>query len=276
MGARSGGRAGSFWESLVCQPVRGCADVRRALLDAASLASAELGAAGWHAGGAAPWSIQLLDQYDLRRRRFAGSVGRRARAGRSAAPDANYTLSARPVDGAGVAILALTRPYEGLLLCLPVAIMLVHWAWRGKNRPSAAVLIKRAAVPLALLVAALAWLGYYDYRAFGNPATLPYTVDRAEYAVAPYFVWQQPRQAPQYRHAVMRRFYTEYEMSSYWKIHSLHGFVIQSLLKILEAVLFFAGFALLPPLIDVAPGSARSPHAISGSMHVCSHGWHGD
>ncbi len=151
----------------------------------------------------------------------------------------------------GAAILALTRPYEGLLLCLPVAIRLVHWAWRGKNRPRAGLLIKRAAVPLALLVATLAWLGYYDYRAFGNPLTLPYTVDRAEYAVAPYFVWQQPRPAPQYRHEAIRRFYTEYEMSSYWKIHSLHGFIIQSLAKILEAVLFFAGFALMPPLLMV-------------------------
>ena len=149
----------------------------------------------------------------------------------------------------GAAILALTRPYEGLLLCLPVAIMVAHWAWRGKNRPSAAVLMKRAALPLVMLVAALAWLGYYDYRAFGNPATLPYTVDRAEYAVAPYFVWQQPRSTPQYRHEVMRRFYTEYEMSTYRKIHSLHGFVIHSLLKVLEAVLFFAGFALMPPLL---------------------------
>ena len=149
----------------------------------------------------------------------------------------------------GIAILALTRPYEGLLLCLPVAIMLAYWAWRGKNRPRAAVLFKRAAVPLALLVATLAWLGYYDYRAFGNPVTLPYTVDRAEYAVAPYFVWQQPRPAPHYRYAVMRRFYTQYEMYVYRNIHSPTGFPIQTLLKILEAVLFFAGFALLPPLI---------------------------
>ncbi len=149
----------------------------------------------------------------------------------------------------GIAILALTRPYEGLLLCLPVAIMLAYWTWRGKNRPSAAVLIKRAIVPLALLVATLTWLGYYDYCAFGNPATLPYTVDRAEYAVAPYFVWQHPRPTPHYRYAVMRRFYTQYEMYVYRNIHSPTGFLIQTSLKILEAVLFFAGFALLPPLL---------------------------
>ena len=35
----------------------------------------------------------------------------------------------------GVAIMALTRPYEGVLLCLPVAVALIHWAWRGENRP---------------------------------------------------------------------------------------------------------------------------------------------
>jgi hypothetical protein len=39
---------------------------------------------------------------------------------------------------AGIVLLAITRPYEGLLLCLPVAIALGRWLLRGKNRPSTA------------------------------------------------------------------------------------------------------------------------------------------
>src|SRR6185312_13650984 len=91
---------------------------------------------------------------------------------------------------AGIILLALTRPYEGLLLCLPVAVVLGRWSFFGKNRPVATVLFRRTAVPLALVIAAGAWMGYYDYRAFGSPLTLPYTVNRNTYAMAPYFVWQ--------------------------------------------------------------------------------------
>ncbi|MGC1462051.1 MAG: hypothetical protein WA802_07615 [Terracidiphilus sp.] len=149
----------------------------------------------------------------------------------------------------GMILLGLTRPYEGMLLCLPVAVALGHWALFGKNRLSPAVLLRRAAAPLLLIVAAVAWLGYYDYRAFGSPTTLPYTIDRATYAVAPYFVWQRLRPEPQYRHAVMREFYTDLEVKEYPRIHSWSRFVPLSCGKVLVAILFFAGFALLPPLI---------------------------
>ncbi len=83
----------------------------------------------------------------------------------------------------GMVLLGLTRPYEGLLLCLPVVVALGHWALNGKNRPSAAVLFRRAAIPVLLIVTAVSWLGYYDYRVNGKATTLPYTIDRATYAV---------------------------------------------------------------------------------------------
>jgi len=90
----------------------------------------------------------------------------------------------------GIVLLVLSRPYEGLLLCLPVTFFLGRWALFGKNRPDRAVLLRRAGMPLLLIAAGIAWLGYYDYRVFGNATTLPYTINRATYAMAPYFVWQ--------------------------------------------------------------------------------------
>jgi hypothetical protein len=149
----------------------------------------------------------------------------------------------------GIIILALSRPFEGLLLCLPVSFMLGRWVLFGKNKPTAGVLIRRAALPLALLVAAAAWLGYYDYRAFGNPMTLPYTIGRATYAMAPYFVWQSPRPEPAYRHPVMRYYYEETELKFSSRSHTLLGFFLNKLLMASVAVQFFAGIALLPPLI---------------------------
>jgi len=149
----------------------------------------------------------------------------------------------------GVAILGTTRPYEGLLLCLPVAFVLGRWIWKGKNRPTVSVLARRAAAPLALLVAVAAGMCYYDYCAFGSPTTLPYKVDRATYAMAPYFVWQSPRPSPHYRYDVMRRFYRDNELKAFQELHSLTGFFPQTFIKFVRGISFFAGFALLPPLI---------------------------
>ncbi|HEX3471699.1 MAG TPA: hypothetical protein VHT28_10990 [Silvibacterium sp.] len=112
-----------------------------------------------------------------------------------------FMKAARLRDGlvmaAGVILLGASRLYEGMLLCLPVLCYLMWWMFFGKNRPAATVLLRRTAVSLALIVAAVAWIGYYNYRVFGSPTTLPYTVDRAQYAVAPYFVWLvQPDSKP--------------------------------------------------------------------------------
>ena len=153
--------------------------------------------------------------------------------------------------GIGVAILVLTRPYEGILLCLPVGVVLGNWIWKGKNRPRVAALARLTAATLAFAIAAVAWMGYYDYRAFGNPLTPPYTVDRNTYAIAPYYVWQHARPEPNYRYTEMRTFYHQGELSFYNHIHSVKGFAPYTLEKVGFVFLFYAGFALFPPLMMV-------------------------
>jgi hypothetical protein len=151
----------------------------------------------------------------------------------------------------GVILLGTSRLYEGMLLCLPVICYLAWWMFFGKNRPTASILLRRTAVPLALIVAAGAWMGYYNYRVFGSPTTLPYTLDRAQYAMAPYFVWQSQRPEPIYRHKEVREFYYRSEVDTFKKIHSLSGYLPQTILKALRGILFFTGIALLIPLIMV-------------------------
>lgn len=160
---------------------------------------------------------------------------------------------ARLFDGvllaAGASILVITRPYEGLLLCLPVTAALVVWIVRDPRRPAARVLLRRAALPVALLMATLGWFGLYNQRAFGKATTLPYTLNRATYAMAPYFVWQSARPEPPYRHPAMRLFYYESELKAFNKTHGWQRFVPTGLMKIALALRFFAGVLLLLPLL---------------------------
>jgi len=141
--------------------------------------------------------------------------------------------SARPLYGwvlaIGIVFMALSRPVEGLILCLPVSVALGRWLFSGNTRCGKRSLIRRAAFPMALIAVSLAWLGYYDYRAFGNPLVLPYTINRATYAMSPYFVWQAPRPEPAYRHSVMRYYYEENELKVSSGSRSISGYLLAKL-----------------------------------------------
>jgi hypothetical protein len=52
----------------------------------------------------------------------------------------------------GIVLLATTRPYEGLLLCLPVSVYLGRWLLFSKNRPSMVTLLRLSALPLTLIL----------------------------------------------------------------------------------------------------------------------------
>jgi hypothetical protein len=148
----------------------------------------------------------------------------------------------------GVAILGNSRPYEGLLLCAPVALALLWWAVT-KASPPFSVLFRRAIAPMALLLIVAGMMAYYNYRAFGNALTLPYQVNRATYASAPYFPWQRPRPEPVYRYTVMRDFYSKWELGDFLYARTLTGFLHGTAKKFGTVLFFFFGLALVPPLI---------------------------
>ena len=151
----------------------------------------------------------------------------------------------------GVILLGISRLYEGILLCIPVTCYLIWRLFFRGNGPAVTVLLRRAVVPLILIVGAGAWMGYYNYRVFGSALTLPYTINRAQYAVVPYFVWQPVRPEPTYHHAAMREFYSNDELRSFKELHGSYGFVAQTLVKATMGILFYTGIALLVPLIMI-------------------------
>lgn len=166
-----------------------------------------------------------------------------------------YTRSRRRRDAlllsVGILLLMTSRPYEGMLLCLPVMAFLIRWFFNSENGNARRAILQSAAVPLLVLVTAGSWMAYYDFRVFGSPLTLPYTINRATYAKAPYYVWQSARPEPVYRHAVFADFYSHEEMDDYVKFHRPYGFFSQTIAKGIRTLLFFAGFALAIPLIMI-------------------------
>lgn len=117
----------------------------------------------------------------------------------------------RPLDAAvlgfGIVVLAFTRPFEGLLACVIPTAVLVCLLRRSRAR---AELVRTLAPGAAVVVAGLAFLGYYHFRVTGSPFHLPYFEYEHRYAGTPYFVWQAPRPAPEFQTPALAAYYREY------------------------------------------------------------------
>jgi hypothetical protein len=173
--------------------------------------------------------------------------------------------------GAGLVILANSRPYEGLVFCMPVCAAMLLWLVR-QHRFSLRLLLPRVVFPL-VAVLCLAGLGmsYYFWRVTGS-FRMPYQVNRETYAMAPYFVWQRARPAPVYRHAVMRKFYEGWELAEFESGRSLAGFLRRCLHKAVVLWTFYLGPLLTIPLFampwTVRDRRMRFPLALAGCFVV--------
>ena len=161
-------------------------------------------------------------------------------------PQARHSM----VMGLGVAILANTRPYEGLISTIPVASALLVWLFTRK--PGIQIAMGKVALPLALVLlpSALATC-YYNSRVTGDPFRMAYQVNRETYAVEPYFLWQSSRPAPVYRHEVLRKFYVQAEpgLQGAYLQDTPDGWLIAAYYKTLGVWRFYFGVALSIPLI---------------------------
>jgi hypothetical protein len=143
--------------------------------------------------------------------------------------------------GIGLALLANSRAWEGLVLSLPVAIMLFAWML-GKNGPPLRISLRRVVLPVGLVLAMTAgWLGYYFWRTTGNALRTPYAVYEQTYGAFPYMAWQHTMQKPVYRHQIMR----ELEVNQVALSYQIFLKPVGQMSRILAALGFFFGPILL-------------------------------
>jgi len=121
--------------------------------------------------------------------------------------------------GLGIAILANSRPYEGLFFCLPVAYVLLRWIL-GKTKyertwPQPAL---RVILPvLAILLATFLFMGYYNWRVTGSPVVPPFVAAAHTYERFANFVWQKNAPMIHYNNPEMEEFYNDWGRSNYMR-----------------------------------------------------------
>lgn len=144
----------------------------------------------------------------------------------------------------GLALLACSRPYEGLVLGL-VSLTWLGWQVRGSTWTRA----RRTLLPAALVTGAGALaLGWYCWRVTGDFLRLPAVEYMRQYAAAPVFVWQPPTPAPVYRHAELRSAHASLA-DDHQRFRTLSGAGEYTIWKLLRVGTFFLGPLIFLPLV---------------------------
>ncbi|MBS1839307.1 MAG: hypothetical protein JSS69_05830 [Acidobacteria bacterium] len=118
--------------------------------------------------------------------------------------------------GLGIAILANSRPYEGLVFCLPAAFLFLRWLWKKSHSAGDDIPWTRVLIPLTLvLFLTFTFMGYYNWRLTGNALLFPHTLNERNYESVPNFVWEKPQPEKHYNNDRFEEFYNVWEREEY-------------------------------------------------------------
>ncbi|MGA2095086.1 MAG: hypothetical protein ABSH39_02200 [Candidatus Acidiferrum sp.] len=164
------------------------------------------------------------------------------------------SVSSALLLGLGVAILANSRPYEGLLFCVPPGLWL--FAWLGgqiKSRAAAAVRIRLVLLPLsAVLILTLAFIGYYNWRLTGNALLFPHTLNTRTYHSTPLFLWGHLKPELAYHNQQFEDFYNGWEREDYRTTWNDAFDVTSEKIARMGVVFFWPGTLFLLPALPFA------------------------
>jgi hypothetical protein len=141
------------------------------------------------------------------------------------------------VLGIGLGVLATSRPYEGAVagLCLAVALgLMVKSAPPPERRRQIQAILAAGCV----VAVTLAWLGYYNWRVTGSARTMPYFLYHAQYSANSLFLVGTHSERPSYRHPEMERLFRTWGEERQQRQRSIGGVVTVVPVKI---VMIFVG-----------------------------------
>jgi len=150
----------------------------------------------------------------------------------------------------GFAVLANSRPYEGVFYCAPFLVALAIFIV-GKKSPPLSSSSRRIVLPVAVtMTLTFAFMAYYFWRTTNNPLRPPYLVNVATYMQDPQFIWGKWRAPLEYHDETMARFYRTHHIQQ--AVAAQQHPVATIFRRILEFWAFFVGPALTVPLFVLA------------------------
>jgi len=140
----------------------------------------------------------------------------------------------------GLAILANSRPYEGLIFSLPALFVLARWLFRrGKANQRTQNVFRIVVLPIAaLLLLTGAFMATYNWRLTGHALLFPNALNVQTYHTAPMFLFQPLKPEKHYNNQQFEDFYNGWEREEYD-----HSWESVKCITWLKSVRFFSAFA---------------------------------
>jgi hypothetical protein len=178
-------------------------------------------------------------------------------------------LFASVMGGIGAAILANTRPFEGLIVFITCCLTLLWWRRREK-RPLWGSWTFRVLIPLAaVLIPVFLWMAYYNYRVTGSPLTMPYAINQAMYSASPHFWFLPDKPVPTYRHEVLHQLWAVWDRDIYLFVRAHPYFTLLTTAAfVLQPFSIALRFALLAGIFLVFTRKAKLAKVILGTLMV--------
>lgn len=149
--------------------------------------------------------------------------------------------------GLGTGVLALSRPFEGAALCVPVFVVLGLWLLRHQGPPWN-VKIRSVIIPLgATLACVAAFTFYYNWRVTGHVLLLPHALDDRIHLTVSNFIFARPKAPLTYLNHEFEIYYNHWQPNQYHHTWASLGEI--TLEKVSLFQYFFLGAGLLLPFI---------------------------
>jgi hypothetical protein len=119
--------------------------------------------------------------------------------------------------GLGLAILANSRPYEGIVFAVPAGGYFLWWlVGKIPTRHSRPVRLAKALFPVTVvLILTAIFMGYYNWSVTGGVLLFPHRLNAHIYNTPPLFLWQRPAPPIEYRNAQFQDFYNDWARNEY-------------------------------------------------------------
>jgi len=140
----------------------------------------------------------------------------------------------------GLAILANSRPYEGLLFSLPALFALLRWLFqKAANSLPPTNRWRIVALPLAcVLLLTAAFMGFYNWRLTGNALLFPHSLNVRTYHSEPTYLFEPTKPMLHYHNQQFEDFYNGWARDEF--DHTWNGVKCVTWLK---SVRYFSAFA---------------------------------
>jgi hypothetical protein len=174
----------------------------------------------------------------------------------------------------GLWLLAATRPYEGLLLALPVAAFVLVGLVRTRQKDGLAIALLAL---LLVLGAGMGWLGYDNWRVTGHLSRLPEAEQDRQYQPIPAFFWGKLGTPARTTATTQKNQYLPIGVADYLESRTVKGFAHNSVARVVDIWLFYVGPALtLLPFGLLLYARARKLRWLWATLVVMIVGWEGE